>query len=237
MQNPHGRVPDEVFTSLARDPSTIYSYSQFGEDIILEFYLGGRRAPGFFVDVGAYHPKRYSNTYLLYLRGWRGINIDADPDVISLFNAERPRDQNIMAAIGGAAGVGSLIRFNEKAFNTLHAATAEKVLRHPAWKLQDTIRVETYRLADVLRLHVPTEQRIDVMNIDIEGADLAALHGNDWDRFAPEFLIIEDHSFAPSNPHGSDIFRFLSDKQYALLSHAVYSLIFRRAQPSISRQA
>jgi hypothetical protein len=97
--------------------------------------------------------------------------------------------------------------------------------------------VETCRLADVLDRHVPPEQRIDVMNVDIEGADLDALQGNDWDRFSPEFLIVEDHAFEAANPGGSDIFRFLSNKGYVLLSHAVYSLILRRAQPSISRQA
>jgi FkbM family methyltransferase len=229
MKNPRGRVPDDVFTRIAHDPSTIYSYSQLGEDIILEFYLGSR-APGFFVDVGAYHPRRYSNTFLLYLRGWRGINIDADPDVISLFNAERPRDQNIVAAIAGDSGTGTLIRFNEKAFNTLSPALAEKATRHPAWKIQDTVNVSTYRLADILQRYVPEGQRIDVMNVDVEGADLDALRGNDWNRFSPEFLIVEDHAFEAAAPHQSDIFSFLSDRGYFLLSYAVYSLIFRRTQ-------
>ena len=235
MQNPLGRVTDDLFNRISRDPSTVYSYSQFGEDIILEFYLG-RRAPGFFVDVGAYHPRRCSNTFLLYLRGWRGINIDADPDVISLFNAERPQDQNVLAAISGTSGTGTLIRFNEKAFNTLSPALAERATRHPAWKIQDTVTVTTHRLSDILHRHVPDGQRIDVMNVDIEGADLDALQGNDWDRFSPEFLIAEDHAFEAANPHRSDIFQFLSEKGYVLISHAVYSLIFRRGQPSISRQ-
>lgn len=67
------------------------SYSQEGEDRLLDRYFGNR-ANGFFVDVGAHHPHRFSNTYLFYKRGWRGINIDAMPDSMKAFKSMRPRD-------------------------------------------------------------------------------------------------------------------------------------------------
>ncbi len=53
------------------------SFSQEGEDRILAALLGLREArkPGFYVDVGAHHPERFSNTLIFYNRGWRGINI------------------------------------------------------------------------------------------------------------------------------------------------------------------
>ncbi len=50
------------------------SFSQFGEDAMLQSYL--RDGPGFYVDVGSGSPTEGSNTYALYLRGWRGILID-----------------------------------------------------------------------------------------------------------------------------------------------------------------
>ena len=53
-----------------------YSFSQEGEDLLIDRMFDGQSV-GFYVDVGAHHPTRFSNTYLLYLRGWRGINIDA----------------------------------------------------------------------------------------------------------------------------------------------------------------
>lgn len=34
---------------------------------------------GIYVDIGAHHPFRFSNTYVFYKRGWRGINVDAMP--------------------------------------------------------------------------------------------------------------------------------------------------------------
>ena len=69
---------------LTWDPWINYSYSQEGEDMILkESYL---KIKVVFIDVGAHHPKRFSNTYLLYRKGWKGINIDALPGSMKLFN-------------------------------------------------------------------------------------------------------------------------------------------------------
>ena len=41
------------------------SYSQEGEDMILKRLFEGQKF-GFYVDVGAHHPKRFSNTYYFY---------------------------------------------------------------------------------------------------------------------------------------------------------------------------
>ena len=54
------------------------SYSQEGEDILLSRIFRNQKK-GFYVDIGAHHPTRFSNTYYFYKLGWRGINIDAIP--------------------------------------------------------------------------------------------------------------------------------------------------------------
>ena len=69
-------------------------FSQNGEDLILNRLLENK-SNGFFVDVGAHHPVRFSNTYLSYLNGWNGINIDAMPNSMMIFDKIRPRDINI----------------------------------------------------------------------------------------------------------------------------------------------
>ncbi|MDX9799068.1 MAG: hypothetical protein RBT05_09445 [Bacteroidales bacterium] len=70
------------------------SFSQEGEDMLLSklFELNEK---GFFVDIGAHHPIRFSNTYKLYLKGWRGINIDAMPNSMDLFKKYRSEDINL----------------------------------------------------------------------------------------------------------------------------------------------
>jgi hypothetical protein len=44
------------------------------------------RGAGFYVDVGAHHPRRYSNTNYFYKRGWKGINIEPNPDALRIFD-------------------------------------------------------------------------------------------------------------------------------------------------------
>src|SRR4051794_14772116 len=67
------------------------SYSQEGEDMILRRFFE-EHGKGFYVDVGAHHPKRFSNTYSFYKQGWSGINIDAMPGSMARFRRVRPRD-------------------------------------------------------------------------------------------------------------------------------------------------
>ena len=55
------------------------SYAQEGEDLILYRMIYGKIDKGFYVDVGAHHPKRFSNTYFFYRKGWRGINVEPMP--------------------------------------------------------------------------------------------------------------------------------------------------------------
>ena len=51
--------------------------------ILASFFEGKKN--GFYVDIGAYHPKRYSNTHHFYIRGWRGINVDPTPGSMRAF--------------------------------------------------------------------------------------------------------------------------------------------------------
>ncbi|TLD96815.1 hypothetical protein LS71_004220 [Helicobacter jaachi] len=76
------------------------SYAIEGEDRIVRALLWQKRDSGFYVDVGAHHPFRFSNTYLFYTQGWRGINIDATPGSMEAFRKYRARDINLEMGIG-----------------------------------------------------------------------------------------------------------------------------------------
>ena len=76
------------------------SYSIEGEDRIVRTLLWRKHDKGFYVDVGAHHPFRFSNTYLFYTQGWSGINIDATPGSMKAFNKYRPRDINLEVGVG-----------------------------------------------------------------------------------------------------------------------------------------
>ena len=61
------------------------NFSQGDEEKILNDIFSNKKK-GFYVDVGCYHPKRFSNTAFLYGKGWNGINIDANTKNLKLFN-------------------------------------------------------------------------------------------------------------------------------------------------------
>ena len=79
------------------------SYSMNGEDLEIVKYFGNLNN-GFYVDVGCYHPIEMNNTYLLYKKNWKGINIDVSKFSIDLFNFLRPDDLNYNLAISDKDG-------------------------------------------------------------------------------------------------------------------------------------
>jgi hypothetical protein len=76
------------------------SYAQCGEDLIIQciFNLRGIDKPSY-IDIGANHPFFISNTRLFYEKGCRGINIEANPDLLGDFMKYRPRDINLNVGI------------------------------------------------------------------------------------------------------------------------------------------
>ena len=60
------------------------SFSQNFEDLILKRLFSSRNF--FYVDVGANSPIINSNTLLFYLKGYCGINIDAQEEIIKDLN-------------------------------------------------------------------------------------------------------------------------------------------------------
>jgi FkbM family methyltransferase len=176
---------------LMRDPDMLpqQCYGQDGEDLILDRLLD-RQAAGFYIDVGAHHPVRFSNTYLFYQRGWRGINIDAMPGSMQKFERFRPRDINIECGVGGSAGKLNFYRFNEPALNTFDATEAQHKNK-PPYQLLDTVKVTVERLDTLLARHLPPKQQIDFLSIDVEGKDCEVLQSNDWQHYRPRFILAE----------------------------------------------
>lgn len=157
-------------------------FSQFGEDALIETILPGDT--GFYVDVGCFDPDRMSNTLLLYKRGWRGINVDARQDAIEKFNAKRPRDINICAAISDADDKSVDLEITASGLTSSIAGS-----KHPH-DVISVVRTVTRKLATVLDEHAAPE-KFAYLNIDVEGADFEALVGLEMPRYLPSLITIE----------------------------------------------
>ena len=206
------------------------SYGQEGEDLILLRYFGPDYK-GYYVDVGAHHPKRFSNTYLLFQNGWKGINIDANPDSVAVFKKERPRDVNLAVGIAETAGNLTFYRFDEGAVNTFDADIATELRASGNSRQLSAETVTTAPLSEVLALHLPPGQKIDYLNIDVEGFDFQALRSLDVSRYRPHIISIEDRGNR-SVAAGSErvISAFLADNDYELLAKTYQTYFFVDAQ-------
>lgn len=198
------------------------SFSQEGEDMILARYFE-RRSSGFYVDVGAHDPRRFSNTLLLYRLGWRGINIDATPGSMRRFRSARPRDINLEVAVGPTTGRATLTVFDEPALNTLDDATAQ-VHVSAGYTVRDRRLIEVRTLASILHEHVPQGQGIELFSVDVEGLDLEVLKSNDWSRFQPEVIAVESLRTAADRDKDTDV--YLEAKGYRCFARTMNTCLY-----------
>lgn len=229
---PHG-APRVLWWLVTRlDPYVAASYAQEGEDMIVRRIFDGVQ-DGFYVDVGAHHPLRYSNTCYFHRRGWRGINIDADPAAIALFQRARPRDVNLALGISDMHGALGFHVFSDPALNTFDPQLAATRARLPGCRHVATLEVPVRRLSEVLDEHLASDQPIHLLTVDAEGYDLNVLRSSDWTRYRPRCVMVEARDAKLEDLQASDIHRFMSDLRYQLFAKSVNTLIYLDGSRSV----
>ena len=197
------------------------SFSQFGEDLFLANLFSGQ-SHGFYVDIGAFHPFRFSNTYGLYRNGWRGINVEPNPDGLRKLVRYRPRDLNLGYAVSTSPGDGWLTV--DDTFSALvvpGTATPARAAAAPR------VPVRIVTLAGLLDEYLPQcgSPEVDLLTVDCEGHDQMVLQSNDWARFAPRVILVEDHA----KPGSPEIDGLLSAQRYRVCCRLGLTRVFLRA--------
>jgi len=205
------------------------SYSQDGEDILIDNMIK-RKKQGFYVDVGAHHPFKYSNTYFFYKKGWRGINIDAMPGSMKIFNRTRKRDINLEYAIYEKERKLTFYMFNQPTLNSFSKKISLQREKKGKFKIINKIPIKTVTLEKVLDKHLPKNQKIDFLSTDVEGLDLEVLKSNNWKKYKPHFIVVELLNKNLKKVLKDPIYKFLSNKNYNLISKTIRSCIFKLIQ-------
>ncbi len=191
------------------------SFSQAGEDMILR-NLFSKIQDGFYIDVGAYHPTAGSNTYYLHrFRGWRGINIEPNPEQINLFEKVRPSDINLNIGISTKSVKLNyyILKKESSTMNSFSLDFLKKIGQENS--IEKIIEVQTYPLQYVLEEHLSKNKCIDLLDIDVEGLDLEVLQSNDWDKYRPKSIVIEiDVDGFETNP----VDKFLRNLGYKIVA-------------------
>lgn len=217
-------------------PYQVVFFSQGGEDLILESILGNRNT-GFWVDIGAHHPLRFSNTFHFYKKGWNGINIDALPGSMRLFDKIRPRDINLEIPIFKEYKKLTYYQFKEPALNGFESNIAIERNSNDSNAIIGKIDMTGYPLKDILRNYLPSNiDTIDFFTIDVEGLDLEVLESNDWSLYRPRVVVVEILDKPIYELENDSVVMFMKNIGYQLFAKANQSAFFISNEYQLERE-
>jgi len=189
-----------IKSQLESEAMAFVSYAQNFEDVMLWRALK-HVAGGFYIDVGAAWPDQDSVTKAFYQRGWRGINIEPNPELCMALCRQRPRDVNLEIAICESVGIRRFSIMTGTGLSTLNPAVAR--LAREAGFEEQMADVHTETLDGVWERHVPDDQPVHFLKIDVEGAERAVLSGKDWGVRRPWVVVVEaTRPLTPIQCHG-----------------------------------
>ncbi len=204
------------------------SYSMFGEDLIIDKIFKNKKK-GTYVDVGCYHPIDGNNTYLLFKRGWNGINIDLNKTSIDLFKKARNKDLNLNFAISNTS---KKIKFYfRKSINMLNTIN-KNFAKNNFLKGYKTAFIESKTLNSILENSIFSKKKIDFLNIDIEGNEINALKSLNFYKYSPKLICIEIHKTTGRNNKNqlknNRLYKFLIKRGYKHIWNKEFSYIFKK---------
>ena len=203
------------------------SYGATGEDVLLNKIFKDNK--GFYIDVGALHPVNGSLTHNLYKKGWTGLNFDIDERNIRFFKIFRRRDSSFRMAISSNKGkVNSYIFSSGSGLNTLEKSWAEKwsKLIGKDYSIQ---KLNKTTLTNVVK-KFKIQNKIDLLNIDVEGHEIEVLNGSDFKLFRPKIITIEIHVKKTEDIFKTRVFKILQKNKYELISHYYHTCFFKAAE-------
>lgn len=203
------------------------SYSADGIDLILKTELAQEKNI-FYVDVGANHPYWSSNSYIFYLMGGRGINIDATPGIMEIFSLARPRDINIEAAISTIKKKMTYLVFDFAAYNGFEGTFDQKRIKY--LKVKKKIEIIPQKLSAILDKHLPKNQEISVLLVDTEGHDLEVLKSNNWSKYKPKYIVIEFFAKTLKTIYTDETYKYLRSNNYEVIAGTQTNLLFKRVK-------
>lgn len=183
-------------------------YSEYGEDLWLHIH-GQMPATGVYVDCGCYHPQIASNSAHWRDAGWTGLAIDGNPNLAAVWE-KYPAAKFVNAVIGN----GTDTRF------AVHP-------QHPGWSKAGAggDPVPTRTLDSILAEHGIGQ--IDLLSIDLEGAEYDALLTLDIEKHRPIHIVAE----YDTQGIGKDfrVMEYLVGNDYVAMHMTAANIIYRRA--------
>jgi len=215
----------------------INSKSQIQQDVILDSQIFKGKKDGFFVEVGALDGFGASNTYFFEKeRNWSGLLIEPNPIEFSkMLNVSRElsikencaisdieMDVNFLSISGPCNVLSGIMEF----YNSQHLERINRELQmyssypkdHELYSTKEVIKMKALRLETLFDKH--NVKNIDLISIDVEGAELSVLKSINFDKVDITCFLIE-------NNYGlNEETEFLKEKGYSLVGNIQWDCVF-----------
>lgn len=209
------------------------SYSQCGEDLIVDFLLTwvlGIKEPSY-LDIGAHHPFKLNNTYLFYQKGLTGVNIEPDPYLFSDFQKVRQRDININKGVGFNKGneMADFYIMSSRTLNTFSKKEADRISGGGNIKIDEIKKIELININDVFSKYF-ADKTLDFLSIDVEGLDFEIIKSLNFEMYRPNIICLETIFFSEGRiiKKQKPTIDFLLENEYFLYADTAINSIFVR---------
>jgi len=222
------------FKKLYYEKYTKKSYSSNSIDLIIDYLLKDIKK-GIYIDLGCNHPIKYNNTYLLYKRGWSGINIDSDKTSIRLFNRFRKNDFNINNIVSEDEKIKKLYIYHDRStINTLDKELVDSRINKPLKVIEE----KSTTLNKIIERSPFKNSNINLLTVDVEGHEFESLKNFNFLKYKIDVIVLEllDKSLNKIEMYNqsidfvtkSDIYNLLLNNNYKLINWVHSDLVFVR---------
>lgn len=179
-------------------------YSQFGEDEYLVKHFFANKSSGTYLEIGAMDGRTFSNTLLLSERGWKGVLIEANPDMAAKLCKNRPTDRCFNYAVAKHRGTLLFSTANHEACGAVDEVISPEMRekRHRSCK---KINVSCAPLRDII--DASSYPSIDFWSLDVEGSELECLETFDWKIHVSMIMIEMLNIYAEKNEKCREILK------------------------------
>lgn len=209
-------------------------FSQNGEDDFIRGYFWEkilRNEQLSYLDIGCFHDSLYSNTKLLSLAGWKGIAIDANPELKDIWESNRPLDTFLNYGITSNQSHSlvsknerklNFYRFKDGAINTFSKTLATDWVQK-GFELRDIVQItciDLTKLGEIINTLMPNFYP-NFLSIDIEQVNyLSELREFISLMRRPELLCLEwiNQGYNLNNYKESQEYKVLNECGYDILT-------------------
>ena len=218
-----------LFKNKLNEVNKKVSYSQCGEDLIIDFIFTTLKIESpTYLDLGAHHPYYLSNTAFFYLKNSFGVSVEPDPDLFKLIKNERPNEISLNVGVGiEGSEVADFYIMNIPTLNTFSKSEAERYASYPGKSIKEVIKLPLLTVNQIIQSNFKGKAP-NFVSLDVEGMDFEIVNSFEFDKYRPEVFCIETLTYTEDNTERklNNIIEYMLNKDYFLYADTYINSIF-----------